>query len=376
MKKLIRLTTISASLDVLLKGQLNFLNNYFEVIAIASGEKELQKIKKREGVRTINVTILREIKIWRDVLSIIRLLKIFLKERPYIVHANTPKASLLAMAAARLAGVPHRIYTVTGLRFETQTGNFRKLLIIMEKITCYCATKIIPEGEGVKKTLISNRITNKPLHVILNGNINGINTTYYNRTNQVQLLSSKIKIDNLFTFCFIGRIVKDKGINELVFAFIKLYQKHTNSRLILVGGLEKKLNPILPEVEFQILNHPNIFFFGFQEDVRPYLAAANAFVFPSYREGFPNVVLQAGSMELPSIVTNINGCNEIIQDGINGKIIPPQNSDALYNEMKWFYEHRDNEVKEMAKNARPIIIKYYEQHKVWEALLNVYQSLS
>ena len=146
-------------------------------------------------------------------------------------------------------------------------------------------------------------------------------------------------------------------------------------RLILVGPFEKELDPVLPETEWQILNHTAISFVGFQQDIRPYLAASDALAFPSYREGFPNVVLQAGAMGLPSIVTDINGCNEIIEDGVNGVIVPPRDEEALYNAMKFFVEYRDTDVRAMAERARPIIVDRFEQHKVWEALLAEYQSL-
>ena len=334
-KKIIRITTISFSLDTLLKGQLSFLNNYYEVVGIASGKKELQKVSKREDIRVINIPMSREISLWQDLRSLILLVALFIKERPYIVHANTPKASLLAMVAAWVTRVPYRIYTVTGLRFETAIGNFRKLLIAMEKITCWCATKVIPEGEGVKKALIREKITNRPLRVILNGNINGIDTQHYDRTTLVNLLASEIREKDKFTFCFVGRLVRDKGINELVFAFVRLYE----------------------------------------QNIRPYLAASDALAFPSYREGFPNVVLQAGAMGLPSIVTDINGCNEIIEDGVNGVIVPPRDEEVLYNAMKYFVEHRDTDVRAMAERARPIIVDRFEQHKVWEALLAEFQLL-
>lgn len=279
------------------------------------------------------------------------------------------------MVAAWVTRVPYRIYTVTGLRFETAIGNFRKLLIAMEKITCWCATKVIPEGEGVKKALIREKITNRPLRVILNGNINGIDTQHYDRTTLVNLLASEIREKDKFTFCFVGRLVRDKGINELVFAFVRLYEQNVGVRLILVGPFEKELDPVLPETEWQILNHTAISFVGFQQDIRPYLAASDALAFPSYREGFPNVVLQAGAMGLPSIVTDINGCNEIIEDGVNGVIVPPRDEEALYNAMKYFVEHRDTDVRAMAERARPIIVDRFEQHKVWEALLAEYQLL-
>lgn len=373
--KLIRITTISATLDLLLRGQLGFLNTYYEVVGIAFGEESLQEISQREGIRTINIPMSRKISLWEDFQSLALLINLFFKEKPYIVHANTPKASLLSMIAAWITGVPHRIYTVTGLRFETTTGNFRHLLLTMEKITCWCATKVIPEGEGVKRTLIRENITSKPLKVILYGNINGVNIEYYDRTIHVRLLASKIREEGKFTFCFVGRIVKDKGINELVLAFVRLTKVYPEIRLLLIGTFEMDLDPVSSEIEHTILNHSSISFVGFQQDIRPYLSASDALVFPSYREGFPNVVLQAGAMGLPSIVTDINGCNEIIEDGVNGIIIPPRDEETLYDAMKFFVEHRDTDVRAMAEKARPIIVDRFEQHKVWEALLAEYQSL-
>lgn len=374
MQKLIRLTTISGSLKTLLKGQLAFLNQYYEIVGVASGKESLDTVSKREGIRTIEIQMCREISLWNDLESLCRLIRLFLAERPYIVHANTPKASLLSMTAAWITRVPHRIYTVTGLRFETTTGNFRSLLITMEKLTCWFATKVIPEGEGVKKTLLKYRITNKPLKVVLNGNINGVDMGHFSRTAEVMQQAISIKYIG-FTFVFVGRLVRDKGINELVRAFVRLLQEKSNVRLLLVGSLETELDPLEKETQQLMEQCPQIIMLGFQSDVRPFFAASDALAFPSYREGFPNVVLQAGAMGLPSIVTDINGCNEIVKEGINGKIIPPRDEQALYEAMKWFYEHRDDEVKKMAKNARPMIAERYEQHKVWEALLKEYQSL-
>ncbi len=373
--KLFRITTVSCSLSTLLKGQLRFLNNYYEVVGVASGKEDLKVVEEREGIRVIDVPMRREISVFSDVVSLFRLILLFCKERPYIVHANTPKASLLSMIAAWITRVPHRIYMVTGLRFETATGKFRCLLVWMEKIACWCATKVIPEGEGVKKTLLANRITRKPLKVILNGNINGVDIDYFNRKAVLDDDVEKLRVSDCYTFVFVGRLVRGKGIRELVHAFVKLYDQYKHIRLFVVGGLEQELDPLDEETFTLLQKHEAIRAVGFQCDVRPYLAASDALVFPSYREGFPNVVLQAGAMGLPSIVTDINGCNEIIQDGINGKIIPSRDENALYEAMKWFYEHRDAEVKEMALRARPLIIERYEQHKVWAALLEEYRTL-
>lgn len=374
--KLIRLSTVSYSLNILLKGQLAFLNQYYDIVAIASGKETLFEVEKREGIRTIEVKMDRKINLLKDVSSLFTLIQVFRKEKPFIVHANTPKGSLLAMIASWVTRVPHRIYTVTGLRFETATGNFKRLLIAMERLTCFCATKVIPEGEGVKKTLQKYRITTKPLHKILNGNINGVDIDFYDKTDEIitqaTLLKNKYKG---FIYVFVGRIVGDKGIKELIKAFVQLYKKQSDIYLLLVGPFEKDLDPLSHEIERTIHDHPGIIFLDYQNDIRPYLAASDALVFPSYREGFPNVVLQAGAMGLPSIVTDINGCNEIISDGVNGVIIPPKDENALFEAMEYFVINRNTVVKEMAEKARPMIVERFEQQKVWDALLAEYKSL-
>ncbi|MCD7942787.1 MAG: glycosyltransferase family 4 protein [Bacteroides intestinalis] len=377
MLKLIRITTISDSLYYLLKGQLRFLSEYYEVVGVSSdfNTGKLKIISERERIRCIDMPMHREISLLNDVKSLWKLIKLFKREKPYIVHANTPKGSLLAMVAAWITRVPHRVYTVTGLRFETATGKFRWVLITMEKITCWCATKVIPEGEGVKKVLVANGITKKKLKVILNGNISGIDVEYYSRSLEVMRKIESIKGEDTFNFIFVGRIVKDKGINELVRAFSKLTVVYPNIRLHLVGNFERELDPLHEEIEKMIEESEAIIAWGFQQDVRSFFAASDILVFPSYREGFPNVVIQAGAMELPSVVTDISGCNEIIQDGVNGKIIPPRDEHALYEAMRWMYEHRDYEVKEMTKRARLMIVERYEQKKVWKALLEEYNNL-
>ena len=381
MKKLFRLTTVPFSLNLLLKGQLAFLNQYYEVTAIASDidNDSWRIVAEREKIKCCPIHIEREISLQKDIITLIKFCSLFKKEKPFIVHANTPKASLLGMLAAKFTRVPNRLYTVTGLRFETAKGMKRKVLIAMERLTCLAATKVIPEGQGVKKTLLKNKITNKPLQITANGNINGIDTAYFSPIlysyEQKELIKHELNIPtDAIVFCFIGRFVKDKGINELVQSFIEINKKYRYAKLLLVGLFERELDPLLPETEKEIQNHPDIISIEFQADVRPYLAASDIFVFPSYREGFPNAVMQAGAMELPCIVTDINGCNEIIEDGVNGLIIPPKNEEQLKAKMQLLLENSGlrNRLKQ---NARRMITSRYEQKMVWEALLEEYRSL-
>lgn len=389
-KKLIRVTTTDLSLDSLLVGQLRFLNQYYEVVGLSSNTGLLEKVSEREGIRVIEVPMERSISLKQDWKCLWQLVKVFKKEKPYIVHTNTPKGSLLSMIAAKITRVPNRIYYVTGLRYQGATGLFRLILKTMERITCLCATKVIPEGNGVKKALLEDHITRKRMDIIHNGNINGKDTSYYSpEAVNNELKASGIAYEgsardyyrkqiglspNDFAFIFIGRIVTDKGMNELSQAMRELNKKSNNTKLILVGSFEQDLDPLEPQTEEFFHNNKCVLFLGEQLDVRPYLMAADALVFPSYREGFPNVVLEAGAMELPSIVTDINGCNEIIVNGKNGVIIPPKNSNELFNAMTYFTSH-PKEIKEMARNARPMIISRFKQEDVWKALLKMYQSL-
>ena len=378
MKKLIRITTSDISLDLLLKGQLKFLNRYYEVVGVSSDTGLLQQVARREGIRVAELSMKRNISLRRDLACLIHLIRLFHKEKPFIVHANTPKASLLAMTAAWIDRVPHRIYTVTGLRYQGMSGLGRAILKTTERITCLMANKVIPEGQGVKQTLRADCITSKPLEVIHHGNINGIDTSYFSPAACQQTKAEtrkKLGIDeNTFAFVFVGRIVKDKGMDELAVAMRKLIAQGYDCKLILVGWFEKEQNSINEYNEDFFKYSDEVRYVGYKKDVRPYLLAADALVFPSYREGFPQVVMEAGAMGLPSIVTDINGCNEIIVEGENGQIIPPKDSEALYKAMEHFLNSPQG-VAYMASNARRMIQLRYEHEDVMKELLKMYRTL-
>ena len=372
--KIIRTATVAMSLNILLKGQLRYLNQFFDVLAVSGYDADLETVKNREGVSIVSVVMKRSIAPFQDLISLYRLYKLFKKERPTIVHSITPKAGLLSMVAAKYANVPVRIHTFTGLVFPAKKGLFQKLLILMDKVLCWHATHIIPEGAGVKQDLLDYKITNKPLEVIANGNVNGIDTTFFNSNTiseqQQQSLRNELGIDSSdFVFVFIGRLVTDKGINELVRAFLSL--AIPNCKLLLVGPYETE-DPLQPETLKAIQQNDSILSVGFQQDIRPYLVISDCLVFPSYREGFPNVVMQAGAMGLPSIVTDINGSNEIIIEGLNGTIVPAKNVTALSNAMIRIKED-ETWRNQLQSNARSSIISRYEQELVWEALLIKYK---
>lgn len=373
--KLIRMTTHSQTLG-LLKGQLGFLQKEMDVVIVAKDTGNLQQLAELEGVEYRDVDMHREISLINDIKSLLALIRLFRKEKPDIVHVNTPKGALLGLLAAKLTGVKHRIYNVNGLRFETAKGNFRRLLIMMEKISCSCATKVIPQSNGVASILKKERITQKHLKVILNGSGNGVDLNFFN-PNTTKIIEKAKEIRGEFNgiaYVFVGRLVGDKGVNELVEAFDRLSKEYPDIRLYLVGGREANLDPIKDSTISIIRENTKIIEYGKQSDVRPYLSASDVFVLASYREGFPNVVLEASAMKLPCIVSDVNGATDAICDGKSGIIVPKQDSDALYKAMKELYID-SNLRKMMASNTRQIVKERFNRSDVWVATLEMYKAL-
>ena len=367
--KIIRSATVPQSLDSFCNGVLKELSQEYEVVAVSSPGEALDKVSRREGVRTIAVPMERHISLMNDLRSLWQMWRVMRRERPDLVHSMTPKAGLICMIAAWLARVPRRVHMFTGLVWPTSTGLKRRILMATDWLTCACATHIIHEGEGVKNDLLSHHITRKPIKVLGYGNVKGIDMEHY-----TPALFSNVSHQEGFTFVFVGRIVRDKGINELVAAFDRLHGDYPDARLVLIGPREDDLDPVLPATLERINSGNGIEAVGPQSDVRPFYASADALVFPSYREGFPNVVIEAGAMGLPSIVTDINGSREIIIDGQNGVIVPPRDEEALYQAMKRFVEQPD-EIAAMAQNARGLIASRYEQSYVRQCLYDFYHEI-
>ena len=428
MKKIIRACTVSQSVGFV-AGMLPDLMKKYEVVLLTSPGPEMDEAREKYGVRTIEVPMERHISLMRDMVSLWRIIKVFWKERPDMVHSMTPKAGLLCMVAGWLTRVPVRVHTFTGLVFPTATGLQRRILMATDALTCFCATHVIPEGEGVKNDLLNNGITKKPLKVLGYGNVMGIDL------NRFSIENGKLKIENCsspfggsregapFIFLFVGRIVRDKGINELMEAFQKLSEKHQDVRLLLVGPYEDGLDPISQEARDIIAKNKQVEAVGPKrgDDLLACYAAADCFVFPSYREGFPNTVLEAGAMGLPCIVTDINGSREIITNVSsyenendnkertrisrisrigndnecsvlsvecsdektqssklktkdNGVIIPSKDAEALYEAMEMMVT--DTEMrKRMAGNARKMIADRFEQGFVRKCLYDFYDTI-
>lgn len=384
-KKIIRASTIGASLNTFCRGLFAELTaRGYEMVALSTPDDRLKEVGEREQVRTIGIPMVRHISPWKDIVSLVKLIRVFAKEKPDMVHSMTPKAGLLCMMAAWVTRVPVRIHTFTGLVFPTAKGLTKRVLMMTDWLTCACATHVIPEGQGVLNDLKNNGITRKPMHVLGYGNVRGVDMQHYSRRPEVMEKAVSLRKEGSFTFVFVGRIVGDKGINELVEAFVNLLKAGENIRLVLVGNYEKTLDPVSTLTQQRIDSTPEIEAVGLQygDDLLAWYAASDCFVFPSYREGFPNTVLEAGAMGLPSIVTDINGSREIVvpycaeNENVKatGLIIPSHDAAALQEAMQWMMSHPE-ERQQMAETARPLIAERYEQSFVRKCLYDYYDEV-
>ncbi len=380
-KKLIRVTTVPQSLGSLLRGQLPFMSKYYDVLAVSSeGNGYLKHYSKKEKIKVSAVEMTRQITPIKDLKAAWQLYILFKKEQPFIVHTHTPKAGTLGMIAAFFAKVPHRLHTIAGLPLLEKTGATRKVLDIVEKITYKFATRVYPNSFEMMAIVLQNKYTTtKKLKVLGKGSSNGVDLFFFdpNRYNEYRKQRTRRFLginDTDFVFLFVGRLVKDKGIEELVEAFDEVNNQLDDVKLLLVGYFEKELDPISEKIIKIIQENKNIIEIGHRRDVRSYMAVSNVLTFPSYREGFPNVVLEAGAMGLPSIVSNINGCNEIIIDGENGIIIPPKNTKALRDSMIKVYKEKRT-LGKLAENCRESIAKRFDRKYFHSELLKEYRSL-
>lgn len=375
---LVRMTTIPASLKVLLKGQLIFMQqNGFEVLAVSADGAEVKELKEQEACDHIAVPLTRKISPLKDLVALIALIRLFRKIKPSIVHTHTPKAGLVGMWAAKLAGVPVRMHTIAGLPWMESKGVMRWVLKQVEKITAMPALKVYPNSERMRSFLEAEGLPAEKMKVLGSGSSNGIDSGYFSVNDEMKLKADELrKQTNIkedgWIWIFAGRIVTDKGMGELFDAFSELHDQYPNDQLWILGEEEPELDPLAEKHRKILYEHPAIIRWGFQKDVRPYMAAADVLAFPSYREGFPNVPMQAGAMGCALILSDINGCNEIVDDGKNGLLVPAKSTEALQKAMFALRGNKDKR-DSYASAIRQKIESSFDQQKIWKAILGEYE---
>jgi len=375
-RKLLIVTTVPETLSTILRHQPKFLSRYYDVSIATSPGKEFSMVEDLEGVPVYAIAMDRRINLLRDVISIVKMIFLIAKLRPDVVHSYTPKAGLVTMLAAWLSRVPVRVHTFTGLVFTTKTGIYQRVLILVDGIICFCATNVIPEGNGVRKDLIRYRVTRKPLHLIGFGNIAGVDIRYFSPKKEDVVVRAERLLEALsipvksFLFCYVGRLNREKGIYELARAFEALPKE---SHLLLVGAIDQSA-PVDDATMAMLASNPRVHVLGFMDDVRPALECSDVFVLPSYREGFPNSLLQACSMAIPAIASNINGCNEIIEDKVTGWLVSPRSVCELQEAMAYAMSIGEDELHRMGLNARRRVSGRHERGAYLMRMVEFYES--
>ena len=379
-KKLIRITTVPMALRYLLPGQMKFMvSQGFDVLMISADGKELPEVLEREQCRHIIVPMTRKITPLQDLKCLLHLIKIFRKEKPAIVHTHTPKAGLLGMLAAKLCAVKCRVHTVAGLPLMVEKGSRYRLLKFIEKVTYAAATQVWPNSNSLMVFITQQKLCNpSKLTIIGKGSTNGVNTQRYN----IQALDTGLmkevmeginySNENKYLLC-IGRLVADKGITELVNVFTQLEKDNDGLVLILVGEYEDALDPLPAATLQEIKINPSIIHINWTNKVEYYLHLAQLFIFPSHREGFPNVLLQAGAMQLPIICSRIPGNVDIVTDKKTGLIFDCGNQKQLLQKILYALEH-PMQVHKMAQHLHVEITENYQQEKIWKNILGVYKN--
>jgi glycosyltransferase involved in cell wall biosynthesis len=380
-KKLIRITTVPMALRYLLPGQLQFMQqNGFEVLMISADGPELNDVIQSEGCRHTIVPMTRKITPLQDLKCLFQLIRIFKQERPDIVHTHTPKAGLLGMLAAKFTGVTIRIHTVAGMPLMVEKGFKLKLLTFIEKLTYWGANHVWPNSGSLYKYITEHKLTTeKKLHILAKGSTNGINLQRFNKEilNESSIKEIKESIhyeaDKTYLLC-IGRLVADKGIVELVHVFSRLQKKYAHLRLVLVGDFEEELDPLPADVLQQIQSNPAIVHIKWTQQVEYFMQVASYFVFPSHREGFPNVLLQAGAMQLPIICSRIAGNVDIVTHEQTGLIFNRADELQMEEQVEYAINH-PQEMQAMAQKLCNIVQTDYRRENIWQNMLATYNSL-
>ncbi|WP_031526318.1 glycosyltransferase family 4 protein [Dyadobacter crusticola] len=377
--KLLRISTETYSLRLLLKGQLKYMSeNGMDVYMAATPDSHVPELERDQNAKFFPLPLSRELTPVKDLIALFHTIRLIREIKPDIVHTHSPKAGTVGMLAAVLCGVPVKIHTVAGLPLMEVNGAKRVLLNWVEKFTYWCADWVLPNSQELRIFILKNLLPDdKKVIVLGNGSSNGIDLNYFARTSSVVEDANRFKLErgiqpDDIVLGFLGRLAFYKGVNELVKAFLLLKSKHTRLKLLLIGAPEE-LNPLQATTESEIENNPSIIAVGHQKDVRSFLIASDIFVFPSYREGFPQALLQASAMGLPCVATNINGCNEMIEDGKTGFLIAPKSAEAIVSACEKLIENR-RKSEEMGKLAQKFVLENFEQQYLWRVIREFYQT--
>jgi glycosyltransferase involved in cell wall biosynthesis len=364
----------------LMRGQLRFLREAgFEVSVVSSPGPKLFAAAEEEGVQAYGIPMARQVSPLGDLLSLWRLWRLMKRLRPAITNVGTPKAGLLGGLAAYFGRVPCRVYTLRGLRCETSKGWKRSYLILAERIACLCAHCVICVSNSLCKEALALGIADQGKFVVLaSGSSNGVDADRFapspERLRHAAALRQQLKIpQDSPVVGFVGRFTRDKGIGELIDAYLFLRHRHPGLYLLLVGDFEEG-DPVPSQVRKVIQDDSQIIRTGGVQDPAPYYHVMDLLALPTYREGLPNTVLEAQAAAKPVVTTRATGAVDSIQDGITGFLVPVGDVEALTGALDQLIQHPEM-ARQIGRRGYERVQREFRQEVVWKALEQEFLSL-
>ena len=360
---------------LVLRGRLRALRDAgFSVVLISSPGEMAEQLAAEEGAGLIAIPIQRGISPLADFLSLLRLTFALRQLRPAIAEFSTPKAGLLGNIAAFLCRVPSRVYLLRGLRLETSSGLARVVLKAAEKLAAACAHAVVCNSESLRQQTIALRLVpENKLRVLGGGSSNGVDIARF--TPGADTMRAKLNIPSGAPVVgFVGRLTRDKGIPELLQAFNLLLEKIPAARLLLVGWFDESEDALSVYQRARIEAHPRIIRTGFVPDTAPYYRAMDLLVLPTWREGFPNAVLEAAASGLPVITTHTTGARDAVIPGVTGTLIPPGDPVALSEALLSMLQHPERRLA-MGQTARQWVVQTFGKRRVLGLTVNLYLQL-
>jgi len=380
MPKLLRITTVPISLKLLIKGQMKFMSeNGFEVLMTSGDGVEVNEVVQAENCDLEIVPFTRKISPFLDLKCLFCLIKIIKKFKPDIVHTHTPKAGLIGMLAAKICGVKLKLHTVAGMPLFTAKGFKFLLLRYTEIITYWASDYTLPNSISLMNYIKENKLVNsKKLHIICKGSSNGIDLNRFSQKNlntkRLVELKDEIPFDeNSFYLLTVGRVVRDKGIIELIRAFNSLEDKYPRLRLIILGPIEDQRaeESISQSILDEIIRNNKITHIDWSDEVEYYMEICDLLIHPSHREGFPNVLLQAGAMMLPILCSNIPGNIDIVDHNKTGQLFEKGKQFSLETGLDNAINNY-NELNDLAENLKAKIERDFSTTTIHNNILNFY----
>jgi glycosyltransferase involved in cell wall biosynthesis len=378
--RLLHVVTVPDSL-LFFDGQLAFMKKHgFDITLVASPGPVLDEFGRREGVAVYPVEMARRMTPIEDLRSLAKIHRLIRRVRPHIAHTHTPKGGLLGTLAASLARTPVRIYQMRGRLSATATGWKRSPIMATERIVCAASCHVICNSHSLREGAIRDGLCPaEKIEVLLAGSGNGVDSAVrFNPsrvgTAEASAVRKELGIpDAAPVIGFVGRLVREKGIGELVQSWKVVREKCPDAHLMLVGPLEPR-DPISGADKQLLKADPRVRLVGFRNDLPQLYKSMDVVVLPTYREGFPNVLLEAQAMALPVVSTRAEGSVDAVEDGVTGILVPPRESAPLTRATLAYLDDASLRARHGAA-GRDRVLRLFERERLWEALLARYESL-